>query len=149
MKGKYIVFILISLTGIVGGLFIVIGPETTEKNPGVLHVGIRYSDEMSMAFTRYPKGGPGATIRFIDDSRETVYEFGNLKTGRNLVPIGPELLPSGLYTAELSAEGYKSRRLPVVIEGRMLNPPLDADFEVGTHADYNMVGVRLEAAEKL
>lgn len=147
MKGKYIVFILVALTGIVGGLFIVLGPEATEKNPGVLHVGIRYSDEMSMAFTRYPKGGPGATIRFLDASGQVAYEFENLKTGRNLVPIGPDRIPEGLYTAEISADGYLPRQLPVVVEGRMLNPPKDADYEIGTHADYNMVGVRLEPIE--
>lgn len=143
MKGKYVVLILILLTGTIGALFIILGPEATEKSPGVLHVGVRYSDEMSMAFTRYPKGGPGATIRFIDRTGDVAYEFGKLKTGRNLVPIGPELIDSGTYTARISAPGYEIRELPVVIEGRMLNAPKDSSYTTGTHADYNMIGVHM------
>ena len=145
MKGKYVVLILILLTGSIGALFIALGPEATAKNPGVLHVGLRYSDEMSMAFTQHPKGGPGATLEFLDANGKKIYQFENLKTGRNLVPIGPEFLPTGPYTARISAPGYHSRTLPVIIEGRMLNPPKDATFDPGTHADYNMIGARLQA----
>ena len=146
-KGKYAVISLVLLTGIVGTLFIVMGPKATEKSPGILHVGVRYLDESSIRFSQYPKSGPGAVIEFINPDGNVVYQFEHLKIGRNLVPIEPDNIPSGRYTARLSARDYKTIELPVLIEGRMLNPPLGADFAPHTHADYNMIGVRFERAE--
>ena len=144
LKGYYVAIGLLVLTGIVGTLFIVLGPRATTKSPGVLHVGVRYLDENSLGFTRYGKNGPGATIAFITGTGESIYRFENLKIGRNLVPIESGNIPSGPYTARLSAPGYQSLELPVVIEGRMLNPAQGANFKTGTHADYNMIGVRFE-----
>lgn len=144
LKGKYVAIGLFLLTGIVGALFIYLGPRATEKSPGILHVGLRYTDEMSIAFSRFPKGGPGGRIEFFDADDQRVYHFDNLKTGRNLVPIESEHIPSGRYTARLSAPEYETVELPVLIEGRMLNPPRDARYAPGTHVDYNMIGVRLE-----
>jgi len=37
----------------------------------------------------------------------------------------------------------------MIAEGRMLNPPKDANFADGTHADYNMVGVRFIPCPKM
>lgn len=145
-KGKYAVFSLVLLTGIVGGLFIFVGPQATEKSPGVLHVGIRYLDENSMRFAQYPKSGPGAAIEFLNPEGVTIYRFDNLKIGRNLVPIEPDNIPSGDYIARLSARDYETVELPVVIEGRMLNPLRGVEFEANSHADYNMIGVRFELA---
>ncbi len=144
IPGKYVAIGLLILTSIVGGLFIYMGPRAIRKTPGIVHVGIRYSNEMSMAFTQYPSGGPGAKIEFIAPDSTVAYTFEGLKIGRNLVPIGPRILPSGPYTARLSAPGFRTAEVPVIIEGRMLNPPKDAEFAPGTHADYNMVGVRFE-----
>ncbi|MGB0416166.1 MAG: hypothetical protein ACPGKS_04910 [Coraliomargarita sp.] len=146
-KGKYAVISLIVLTAVVGALFIVMGPQATEKSPGVLHVGIRYLDENSMRFAQYPKSGPGAAIEFVDAEGAIIYRFENLKIGRNLVPIEPDNIPSGNYTARVSARDYQSVELPIIIEGRMLNPAIDAEFEAHTHADYNMIGVRFQLAE--
>ncbi len=63
--------------------------------------------------------------------------------GRNLVPISN--LADGLYTVRLSSENYISVEMPMIAEGRMLNPPKDAQFSNNTHADYNMIGVRFES----
>ena len=65
-----------------------------------------------------------------------------LAIGRNLVPISN--LSDGLYTVRLSSEDYVSVEIPMIAEGRMLNPPKDAQFPNDTHADYNMIGVRFE-----
>jgi hypothetical protein len=51
---------------------------------------------------------------------------------------------NGPYIARLSAPGYKSREVPIIVEGRMINPPRGAQLEDGTLADYNMIGVRFE-----
>ncbi|MFP4069288.1 MAG: hypothetical protein ACLFVC_03820, partial [Opitutales bacterium] len=138
---------LLLLTGVVGSLFMLLGPKALETNPGVLHVGVRYLDERSMAFTRHPKGGPGARLDFVAPDGSVPYSHEALKIGRNLVPIGPEQLPPGPYTARLSAPGYRSVELPVVIEGRMLNPAPKAELPPHSHADYNMLGVRFQPAE--
>ncbi len=143
-KGYYVAISLLLLTGIVGTLFLMLGPRATAKHPGILHIGVRYLDENSLAFTRYGTSGPGASIEFIDAAGKTVYQFEGLQIGRNLVPIEPAKIPGGHYTARLSAPGYQSVELPVVIEGRMLNPVQGTTFKIGTHADYNMIGVRFE-----
>ncbi|MGC6606600.1 MAG: hypothetical protein ACON5O_07570 [Lentimonas sp.] len=142
MQGKYVALILFILTGVVGGMFIVLGPKATERSPGVVHLGIRYSDEMTIAFTHYPKGGPGATIEFVAPDGSIAFTFKNLKVGRNLMPL--EGVPNGPYTARLSAPDYQPVALPVVVEGRMINPPKNAELPAGTHADYNLIGVRFE-----
>lgn len=145
MKGRFVVVLLFVLTGVVGTLFIALGPQATERAPGVVHVGVRYANEMSMEFNQHGKTGPGATIELVDPSGEIAYAFADLKIGRNLVPL--QGVPAGPYTARLSAPGYKIREVPIIVEGRMLNPPKDAVLEAGTIADYNMIGVRFELAQ--
>lgn len=145
MKGKYVAIILVVLTGIVGALFIYLGPRATEKNPGVIHVGIRYIDEMTIDFTHYPKGGPGATIELIAPDGSIAYTFERLTIGRNLMPL--QGVPDGPYLARLSAPDYQTVDVPIIVEGRMINPPKGAEFSPGTHADYNMIGVWFEKSE--
>jgi len=145
LKGNYVVAALIVLTCFVGGLFIVLGPKATEKNPGVLHVGIRFADERSIEFTRFSLGGPGARIEFINNKGELLYHYDNLKIGRNLVPIEPDNLPSGRYLARLSADEYKSVDFQVIIEGRMLNPAPSEKLSKNVRVRYNMIGVRFES----
>ena len=142
MRGRFVVVLLLVLTGVVGMLFIALGPQATERSPGVVHVGVRYANEMTIEFNQYGKTGPGATIELVDPSGEIAYTFENLKIGRNLLPLRD--VPSGPYTARLSALGYKAREVPIIVEGRMLNPPKDAVLEPGTIADFNMIGVRFE-----
>jgi hypothetical protein len=142
IHGRLVVLILFGLTAVVGTLFMTLGPEATERSPGVLHVGVRYANEMSFEFNQYGKTGPGAMFELIGPNGATTFTFEGLKIGRNLVPL--QNIPSGPYTARLSAPGYRSREVPVIVEGRMLNPPKHANLETGTIADYNMVGVRFE-----
>ena len=141
-QGKYVAFGLIILTAIVGSLFIYLGPKATEKTPGILHVGIRYANENTIAFTRYSKTGPGARIEFIAPDGDVADSVDNLKIGRNLVPIGA--LNDGPYRARLSAPDFLSVEIPVIVQGRMLNPPTAATFPEGCHADFNMIGVRFQ-----
>lgn len=145
VPGMYIVICLILLTAIVGSLFIYLGPKATEKSPGVLHVGIRYSNENTIDFMRYGKEGPGARIEFIAEDGSIPYSVDDLSVRRNLVPI--KNLTDGPYTVRLSAEGFHSVELTMIAQGRMLNPPQNTQFESGTYADYNMIGVRLEKIE--
>lgn len=140
IPGAYIVFCLIVLTGIVGSMFIYLGPKATEKSPGVLHVGIRYSNENTIDFLKYGKSGPGARIEFVAPGGAVHYSVDNLRIGRNLVPI--KNLIDGAYTVRLSAGGFHAVELSMIAEGRMLNPPQGAQFESGTYADYNMIGIR-------
>ena len=74
-NGKFVVLSLFVLTGIVGALFVYIGPKALQTNPGVFHLGIRYADEFSMEFTRHPKGGPGALLEIIDSMGQTIERF--------------------------------------------------------------------------
>lgn len=142
MRGRFVVVLLLVLTGVVGTLFIALGPQATERSPGVLHVGVRYSNEMSIEFNQFGKTGPGALIELVAPDGEVAFTFENLNIGRNLVPL--QNVPNGPYTARLSAPGYGSREVPVIVEGRMLNPPRDAELGAGTIADFNMIGVRFE-----
>lgn len=142
LKGPIVVAMLLILTGIVGTLFMVIGPSATEKAPGVVHIGVRYTNERSLEFNQYGKTGPGATIKIIAPDGKVAYTHENLQIGRNLMPL--KGITNGVYTARLSAPGYQTRNVPIIVEGRMINPPKDAEFEKGTHADYNMIGVRFE-----
>ncbi|CAA6693663.1 MULTISPECIES: hypothetical protein [unclassified Lentimonas] len=146
--GKYVVIGLILFTAIVGGLFIYLGPKATEKTPGMLHVGIRYANEHTIEFTQYSKTGPGARIEFIAADGSIPHTVERLAMGRNLVPISN--LSDGTYTVRLSSDDFETVELTMIAEGRMLNPPKDAEFPHGTHADYNMIGVRFEprAAER-
>ena len=145
IPGAYIVICLVILTGIVGSMFIYLGPKATEKSPGVLHVGIRYSNENTIDFLRYGKKGPGARIEFIAEDGSIPYSVENLSISRNLVPI--KNLTDGAYTVRFSADGFRNIEIPMIAEGRMLNPPMDIEFKSGTYADYNMIGVRLEKIE--
>ncbi|ADE53042.1 hypothetical protein [Coraliomargarita akajimensis] len=146
LKGYYVAVGLFVLTAIVGSAFIVLGPKATERSPGILHVGIRYSDELSIQFAKHPKSGPGATIAFLDSTQQVVYQFEELKIGRNLVPIEPDQIPSGRYIAQLTAPDYQPLKFEVQIEGRMLNPTDDADYPDNVRVAYNLVGVRFEPA---
>lgn len=144
--GKYVAIGLVVFTAIVGSLFIYLGPKATEKTPGILHVGIRYANEHQIEFTQYPKTGPGALIEFIAADGSIPHSVERLAMGRNLVPISN--LTDGTYTVRLSSEDYMTVELPMIAEGRMLNPPKDATFAEGTHADYNMIGVRFKPAKR-
>ena len=137
-----IVIGLLLLTSIVGSLFIYLGPKATEKSPGILHVGIRYANENTMEFAQYGKKGPGGRIEFIAPDGSIPYFVNDLVIGRNLVPIID--LTDGPYTARLSANGFRTVEIPMIVQGRMLNPPQDIQFKQGTHADYNMIGIRFE-----
>ena len=142
VSGRFIVIALIFLTAVVGSLFIYLGPKATEKSPGILHVGIRYANENTLEFAQYGKKGPGARIEFIASDNSVSYFVDDLIIGRNLVPIID--LIDGLYTARLSAKGFRTVTIPMIAQGRMLNPPKGIQFDQGTYADYNMIGVRFE-----
>jgi hypothetical protein len=142
LKGPLVVALLLLLTGIVGGLFISLGPKATERSPGVVHIGVRYANERSLEFNPYGKSGPGATIELVAPDGTVAYTHENLQIGRNLMPLKD--VPDGPYTARLSAPGYRTREVPIIVDGRMINPPKDAELEKGTIADYNMIGVRFE-----
>ena len=144
LKGGLVVALLLLLTGIVGTLFIVLGPQATEKSPGVIHIGVRYANERSLEFNQYGKNGPGATIEIVALDGKVAYMHENLQIGRNLMPLKD--IPNGLYMARLSAPGYLTRELPIVVEGRMINPPKDAKLDEGSIADYNLIGVRFEVS---
>ncbi len=142
LKGGLVVALLLLLTGIVGTLFILLGPQATEKSPGVIHIGVRYANERSLEFNQYGKNGPGATIEIVAADGKVAYTHENLQIGRNLMPLKD--IPNGHYTARLSAPGYETRELPIIIEGRMINPPKGAKLDDGSIADYNLIGVRFE-----
>ena len=142
LKGGLVVALLMLLTGIVGTLFIVLGPQATEKSPGVIHIGVRYANERSLEFNQYGKNGPGATIEIVAPDGKVAYMHENLQIGRNLMPLKD--IPNGLYMARLSAPGYLTRELPIIVEGRMNKPPKDAKLDDGSIADYNLIGVRFE-----
>lgn len=145
LKGGLVVALLLLLTGIVGTLFIVLGPQATEKSPGIIHIGVRYANERSLEFNRYGKNGPGATIKIITPDGKVAYTHENLQIGRNLMPLKD--IPNGNYIARLSAPGYVSREVPIIVEGRMINPPRDAKLDDGSIADYNLIGVRFEVSQ--
>ena len=142
LKGGLVVALLLLLTGIVGTLFVVLGPQATEKSPGVIHIGVRYANERSLEFNQYGKSGPGATIELVAADGKVAYTHENLQIGRNLMPLKD--IPNGNYMARLSAPGYVSRELPIIVEGRMINPPQNAKLDDGSIADYNLIGVRFE-----
>ena len=142
LNGPIVVVLLLSLTGIVGSLFIALGPKATAKAPGVVHIGVRYSNEMSLAFNKYGKKGPGATIELVAPDGTLVYSLENLQIGRNLMPL--QGIENGSYIARLSAPDFRTKEVPIIVEGRMINPPKGVDLDKGTYAAYNMIGVRFE-----
>ncbi|MEC8209871.1 MAG: hypothetical protein VX051_05375 [Verrucomicrobiota bacterium] len=142
LKGGLVVALLLLLTGIVGTLFIVLGPKATEKSPGVIHIGVRYANERSLEFNQYGKTGPGAKVEIVAPDGKVAYTHEKLQIGRNLMPLKDIL--DGHYMARLSAPGYKTREIPIIVEGRMINPPEDSKLEDGSVADYNLIGVRFE-----
>ena len=144
LKGGLVVALLLLLTGIVGTLFIVLGPQATEKSPGVIHIGVRYANERRLEVNQYGKNGPGATIEIVAADGKVAYTHEKLQIGRNLMPLKD--IPNGHYIARLSAPGYVSRELPIIVEGRMINPPKDAKLDDGSVADYNLIGVRFEVS---
>ncbi|MEC7274131.1 MAG: hypothetical protein VXU48_02690 [Verrucomicrobiota bacterium] len=142
LKGGLVVTLLLILTALVGSLFIFLGPKATERSPGVVHIGVRYANERSFEFNQYGKNGPGATIELVAADSKVAYTYSNLRIGRNLMPLKD--VADGPYIAKLSAPGYHTREVPIIVEGRMINPPKGAQLEAGTLADYNMIGVRFE-----
>ena len=140
LKGQYVVILILLLTAIVGSLFMYLGPRATAKTPGIVHLGVRYLNEQTLDFLKYGKKGPPAKIELINASGEVVYTMENLQLGRNLMPL--EGLEPGPYTARFSAEDFENMEVPVIVEGRMLNPPDGVELAPGTYADYNMIGVR-------
>ncbi|MEM1222752.1 MAG: hypothetical protein AAGH40_08305 [Verrucomicrobiota bacterium] len=144
LKGPVVVVIMLLLTAVVGAMFIFLGPKATEKSPGVLHVGVRYTTEGSIDFLRYGKKGPDARIEFIAPDGSIPHSLNGLKIGRNLVPL--ENLEPGPYVARLSADYFQPVEVHVVAQGRMINPAKNVELPLGTIADYNMIGVRFEPA---
>ena len=152
-SGKFIVFSLIVLTAIVGALFIYIGPKALQTNPGVFHLGIRYADEFGIEFTRYPKGGPGATLEIISSKGELIGRFDRLVMGRNLIPIDSKQYNSGKYFLKISAKDYHLQIIPALLENKTFSPLLDSktlnekNDNKGTFYDFsfrdNLLGVRL------
>lgn len=141
-SGRHVVAGLLALTAIVGSLFLYLGPRATEKNPGVLHVGVRYANERTTAFLKYGKDGPEAELAFLAPDGSVARRVDGLRIGRNLVPL--EGLDDGRYTARIRADGFRPVEVPVVVDGRRLDPAKDFAPAPGRMADYNMLGVRLE-----
>ena len=152
-SGKFVVFSLIVLTGIVGALFIYMGPMALKTNPGVFHLGIRYADEFGIEFTRYPKGGPGATLEIINSKGELIGRFDKLVMGRNLIPIDSTKYKEGTYRLRISANDYQVQIIPAQLEHKTFSPTSDAltlnqgNHNTGTYYDFsfreNLLGVRL------
>ena len=152
-NGKFVVFSLIVLTGIVGALFIYMGPKALQTNPGVFHLGIRYADEFGIEFTRYPKGGPGATLEIISSEGELIGLFDKLVMGRNLIPIDSTQYSAGNYLLRISANDYQVQIIPAQLENKTFSPTSDAttlnqknsikDIYYDFSFRDNLLGVRL------
>lgn len=152
-KGKYVVFALFLLTGIVGALFIYIGPKALQTNPGVFHLGIRYADEFGMEFTRYPKGGPGATLEIVDKGGKLIEQFKGLVIGRNLIPIDSSKLTEDEYLLRVLATDYHTQTIPAKLKNKTFSPMVDAiTLNEGSDSiesfydftfDDNLLGIRL------
>lgn len=143
-KGKHIVFFLFLLTAAIGAMFIYLGPKAIQSNPGVLHLGIRYSDEFTVDFTRFPKGGPGAVLEIYDLSGQIVQQHRDLSMGRNLIPIHSEKYKDHLYTIKISAPSYKSVRIQAQNIHRTLIPAEDFVESEQILFEPNLIGVRLK-----
>jgi hypothetical protein len=152
-SGKFIVFALIVLTGVVGALFIFMGPKALQTNPGVFHLGIRYADEFGIEFTRYPKGGPGAVLEIIGSKGQIVERFDGLVMGRNLIPIDTNKFQENTYRLKISSNDYHTQVIPAHLKNKTFSPTTDATaLNLGqntsdTHYDFsfrdNLLGVRL------
>lgn len=152
-SGKFVVFSLIVLTGIVGALFIYMGPKALQTNPGVFHIGIRYADEFGIEFTRYPKGGPGATLEIISSEGELIGRFDKLVMGRNLIPIDSTQYSAGNYLLRISANDYQVQSIPAQLEHKTFAPTSHASTlnqendNKDIYYDFsfrdNLLGVRL------
>lgn len=140
LRGSLVTTLLILLTAVVGTLFIVLGPRATERSPGVVHIGIRYSDEMSLRFNPYGTIGPGATIEIVSSMDEVIYTQRDLQIGRNLMPL--QDVDNGHYRARLSAPGYLAREIPIIIEGKKLYPAHPSEAQADLLVDDNLIGVR-------
>ena len=147
LKGKWVVLLILVLTGIVGGFFIALGPRATAKRPCVLHVGLRYENEQTIDFLRYGKDGPAATLELLRlPEGDIALRMENLRLGRNLVPVDD--LRTGRYRVRLTAAGFRTVELPVRIEGRLLRPVETFDPGPGRLVDTNVIGVRFEVADQ-
>ena len=147
-KGKHIVFSLFLLTAIIGASFIYFGPKALQTNPGVLHLGIRYADEFSIDFTRFPKGGPGAVLEIYDQNRILIDRHENLSMGRNLIPIDPKKFKDTLYSLHISSPSYKSVYIEVQNQNRILSARNNHTEKENVLIEPNLLGVRLEPIEK-
>tara|TARA_X000000368_G_scaffold323959_1_gene261023 strand:+ start:127 stop:645 length:519 start_codon:yes stop_codon:yes gene_type:complete len=137
IRGKYVVLSLFALTFFVGAFFVFLGPKALNTSPGVLHLGIRYSDERSVDFTRHPKGGPNAKLIVSDLNGKVINVYDYLKLGRNLIPI-----KQNIYTNHtdvrllLVADGYKAIALDAMIIGRTIKPKENNKILVKNDAKY-------------
>ena len=148
-KGKTIVFTLFLLTAVLGALFIYFGPKAIETNPGVLHLGIRYSDEFSVDFTRFPKGGPGAVLEIFDAQEQLIARYENLTMGRNLIPISTEKFKNQRYTLKISAPTYESITIKANNNERVLRPINSQQKLDNLIFEPNLIGIRLRALNAL
>lgn len=159
-NGKFVVLSLVLLTAAVGALFVGLGPKALKTSPGVFHLGIRYADELSVDFTRHPKGGPGARLQIFDTEGRQVLEQGAMRIGRNLIPLDRErLIEHADYLLQIDAEGYQRLCIPATLSGRNLQPAPEqsikwvslgwnhANSDSPERSDYrfeaNLLGVRL------
>ena len=152
-NGKFIVFALIVLTGVVGALFIFMGPKALQTNPGVFHLGIRYADEFGIEFTRYPKGGPGAVLEIIDSKGQIIERFDGLVMGRNLIPIDTIKFQENTYRLKVSSNDYHTQIIPAHLKNKTFSPTADAIRQNTSDTQYdfsfrdNLLGVRLYPLE--
>lgn len=142
-KGKYIVFSLFLLTSIFGSLFIYMGPKVLETSPGVLQLGIRFSDEFSVAFTQHPKGGPGASLEIFDSEGRLIASHTKLIVGRNLIPIDQDLYNSQIYTFKISSPGYETVILKAENDSRLFNPLDGCEMPNDVSFKPNLLGMKL------
>ena len=148
-KGKIIVFTLFLLTAVMGALFIYFGPKAIETNPGVLHLGIRYSDEFSVDFSRFPKGGPGAVLEIFDAKEQLIDRYENLPMGRNLIPISIGKFKNQRYTLKISAHSYESIMIKANNEERVFRPAASQEQLDNLIFKPNLIGIRLRALNGL
>jgi hypothetical protein len=143
-KGKYIVFSLFLLTSIFGSLFIYMGPKVLETSPGVLQLGIRFSDEFSVAFTQHPKGGPGASLEIFDSSGRLIDSHTKLIVGRNLIPIDQDLYNNQIYTFKISSPGYETVILKAENDSRLFKPLEGYEMPHDVSFKPNLLGMKLQ-----
>ena len=129
-NGKFIVICLFLATSCIGFMFIRLGPTALKSSPGVFHLGIRYADETSISFTKYPKGGPGANLILKDINDKTIDIFGDLKTGRNIIPIKKTFLADHeIIKITIESKDYKPFAILAKINEGIISP-LNADEKI-------------------